>query len=615
MSRFAQLLCVLVIALFAEQSAAWGDARPSDAARQAPGPAPVRDPIDLYQRFRGAPPEPVDPAPSHWNLGDQDSFYVLDQSVSGYVPIQATLELIGERSYWWTQTGQKIDRMALEQAAAKFDAQTLPTIEDFFDPIPRIAPITDRVHVLNANAPGAAAYFSSVDAYPRYTHPYSNGRPVLIMNVGVSRPGNSDYDETLAHELQHLIHWKVNPGDDTWMDEGSAELAASLVRGSPGRGSNFTRQPDRQLTAWGADGGSLSGHYDAAYLFVQYLTDRYGPAAVGGVIRTGRSVDGISGYLASSALQERFKDVFADWVVANVGGSDRDARPTPYRYDRARPEITPVGAITLSADRSDTVRQFGTDYLEIDASVTALELELDAQVALAPVPDTGDDRVWWSGRGDSIDSMLTRSVDLTSVTIATLQFRTWYRIEANYDYGYVSASRDNGASWTALPGSTTTSENRLGNAYGPGFTGLSAQDDWIDESIDLTPFVGSSVLLRFELVNDQADSLDGWLVGGIRIPEIDYRDSTEDFNWNARGFVRTSIQRSASYLVQVIQGSGANLTVDRRWLDGGLTRIALPSERSGRIIIAISGTAADTLIGSGYRIHAISPNDAVAEQR
>src|SRR5207245_6180394 len=81
--------------------------------------------------------------------------------------------------------------------------------------------------------------------------------------------------------------------------------------------------------------------------------------------------------------------------------------------------------------------------------------------------------VWWSNRGDSMDTRLTRHLDLHDVADATLHFQTWYDLEDQFDYVYLSASGDGGRTWRVLPGLYTTSDKATSNNYGSGWTGSS----------------------------------------------------------------------------------------------------------------------------------------------
>ena len=142
---------------------------------------------------------------------------------------------------------------------------------------------------------------------------------------------------------------------------------------------------------------------------------------------------------------------------------------------------------------------------------------------------------WWSNRGDHSDSTLTRAFDLSDAKSATLKFSTWYDIEDGWDYAYVEASTDGGKTWQILPGQHTTDKNPVGNAFGPGWTGVSGvpgtrprqAPKWVNEQVDLTPFAGKEILVRFEMVTDDAVNEPGLLIDNIAIPEIGYQDDGE----------------------------------------------------------------------------------------
>ncbi len=70
---------------------------------------------------------------------------------------------------------------------------------------------------------------------------------IQIDNVSV----NDDfYNGVLAHEFQHMIHWYNDRNEDTWLNEGSSELA-SYLNGYDTGGSEyvFSRKPDTQLNS------------------------------------------------------------------------------------------------------------------------------------------------------------------------------------------------------------------------------------------------------------------------------------------------------------------------------------------------------------------------------
>src|SRR5207249_903432 len=100
---------------------------------------------------------------------------------------------------------------------------------------------------------------------------------------------------------------------------------------------------------------------------------------------------------------------------------------------------------------------------------------------------------WWSNRADSADSRLTREVDLTTATAATLRFTTWYDLERDFDYAYVAVSVDGGATWNTQPGRYSTTTDPNGANLGASFTGKSGGSlpaQWLDESVDLGAYAG-----------------------------------------------------------------------------------------------------------------------------
>ena len=125
----------------------------------------------------------------------------------------------------------------------------------------------------------------------------------------------------------------------------------------------------------------------------------------------------------------------------------------------------------------------------------------------------------------------------------------WHEIEEGWDYGYAEVSDDAGETWHILEGAHTTTHNPSGNAYGPGYTGSSR--DWKQESIDLTQFTGGPVLVRFEYVTDDAVYLDGLLIDGITIPELDLGDADSD--WHAEGFSKVGPKLAQEFIVQVVR--------------------------------------------------------------
>jgi hypothetical protein len=165
---------------------------------------------------------------------------------------------------------------------------------------------------------------------------------------------------------------------------------------------------------------------------------------------------------------------------------------------------------------------------------------------LIPEVDREPASSWWSGGEDAADATLTRAFDLRDVGDAELTLRIWHEIEEIWDFAYVVVSRDGGGTWEPVtsPSMVSESENPIGQAFGPGYTGNSgggSGGQWIDETVDLSAYSGSEILVRIEYVTDGAVNLTGFALGGAFLPAVGYSwdPSTGPGDWEADGFFFT----------------------------------------------------------------------------
>ncbi len=212
--------------------------------------------------------------------------------------------------------------------------------------------------------------------------------------------------------------------------------------------------------------------------------------------------------------------------------------------------------------------QYGVDYIRLKGGrPVTIRFEGQQQAQLVDATPQGT-YSWWSNRGDQSNSTLTRTVDLRNATAPRLEFSAWYDIEEGWDYAYVEASTDGGKTWTILDGKHTTSDNPVGNAFGAGWTGISGggdQPEWVDESVDLSRFAGKEILLRFEMVTDDAVNKPGLLIDNLRIAATGWQDDVEggETGWTSNGWIRTDNSVQQQWLVQLLKIGGGTLTVER----------------------------------------------------
>jgi hypothetical protein len=560
--------------------------------------------------------------------GEQARFWVANSDTMEVFQITATLRLVSQYAEFWIEDGYPVDQKALERAATTFDERIYPTVRDHFGPSWASAiGDTTRVAVLNARFTGAAGYFSSHDQYSRQVNPYSNQRQILYLNLDAAAPGTDIYAATLSHEFQHLLHWHLDSNEDGWVNEGASELASRLAGfGIAGTVGAFGRSPDTQLNAWAMtpDEDTLP-HYGASYLWLEYFLQRLGPDAVRAVIaEQANGIDGFERVLAAIPGEPTFDDLFADWVIANLldDASLLDGR---FGYEIANPRMVMHATIReVPFAGSGTVSQYGTHYVALEPHSGPIRIDVWGSPTVPVVPNVPyrGRYQWWSNRGDMSNTTLTRAFDLAGLETATLQYALWYEIEDGWDYAYVSVSTDGGARWQLLSTEHTTDYNPNGNAFGPGFTGFSGhppgsttrvQPTWVRDRGDLTRYVGQRILVRFEIVTDDAVNLPGLCLDEIEVPELGFRDDAETDlpGWEAEGFVRIDNQLPQRLLVQVVE-PGAGNRIHRLYLEGdqhGAVFLDTLGRGSQRAILAISGLTRYTTEPAQYSYSVTATNN------
>jgi immune inhibitor A len=584
---------------------------------------PERDLLALTTRLKkatGPIPRVINVDPPHYEVGDRAEFWINEQDTNTYFRSWATLRYITPHVYVWVGDGYDIDQDDLIRSAEQFENGTYPTNRLFFGSEWTPGVDNDRhVSIFNGNVPGVGGYYSSADEYSHLVNPYSNEREMFYINLDSARPGNDYYDGILAHEFQHMIQWHTDRNEDTWVNEGLSELAAYLNKYDVGAADRiFSRTPDTQLTAWADDPNLAGPHYGGSYLFMVYFLKRFGDEVLRQVVAS--KANGIAGFdevLAERGLGVTFEDVFADWLVANYldDPSLGDGRYGYRDLAIARPAVE-AAYKQYPAQSEATVHQYGADYIELQTGETseAWTVHFTGSTAVRLVDNEAHSGSyqWWSNRGDESDTTLTRAFDLTGLGQATLQAWLWYDIEEDYDYAYVEVSTDGGQTWDILPGKHTTDHNPSGNSFGQAYTGKSggeagaseasgAKPQWVLEEMDLSPYAGQQILLRFEYITDDAYNSPGFCVDDISVPELGYHyDAEGDDGWVALGFIRTGNTLPQRYLVQLVE-LGAETVVRRMDLNGDQKGQLVIGGEVERAALVVSALAPKTTELAGYR--------------
>jgi immune inhibitor A len=570
---------------------------------------PQRDLVDLARRLEGFPPTFQVATPDNppvYNMGQAQVFWLHNVNANSFFTTTAILKYETPHAYWWVEDSYSISQKDLEESAWRFENGTYPTNRRLFgtESTPGID-ADSHIYIFLGNVPGVGGYFSSPDEYPSEIRHESNEHEMFYINLDNAQPGDTYFDGILAHEFQHMIHWAMDQNEDTWVNEGLSELAGQINEYDVG-GSEwlFLTNPDTQLTTWPEleDSGA---HYGASYLFLSYFLERYGEEAVRQLVA--EPANGIAGFDAVLArigsTDRQFRDLFSDWVIANYLDH---ADPAGGLHGYAKLELDgPAHAAHHTAyplQQEATVHQYGTDYILLEGKRTlTIDFTGSQVVSLVGNRVHSGDYQWWSKRGDEGDTTLTRAFDLSDLQQATLQVWMWYDLETDYDYAYVEVSVDGGRTWTILGNEHTTTANPSGNSYGPGFTGLSGGADeprWSRERFDLTPYVGQSVLVRFEVVTDDTVNHPGFCLDDISIPELSYHTDVEagPDGWQAEGWVRVTEHVPQEFIVQLLT-LGDQTRLERVTLDNQMHGTAVLTglgQDVDRAVLVVSALAPST---------------------
>lgn len=580
---------------------------------------PVNDLRDLACRLKDkcSIPEVVPSGP--FKVNDKKKFWVSNTDTAKSFQVNVTLRYVTPHAYFWVEDGVSYDKDEAKLLVDTFENKIYPTDREFFGS--EWSPGVDNdVHVYLVYARGiggsVAGYFSSPDEYAPDANQYSNAHEMFVFNADNSPLSDTYTYGVLAHEFQHMIHWKQDRNETSWINEGFSEVAV-LLNGyyTSGAASEYTVDPDLQLNDWGADPGTNGPHYGSAFMFLAYFLDRFGHDATQQLVHDqANGMESVDGVLKSINAKDPVSgqpiladDVFMDWVVTNflLDGSVGDGRYN-YKTYKNPPQTSSTETISDCPDSiTRDVHQYGVDYISITCSGKySLHFEGDTQTRLLPADPNSGKYAFWSNKGDESDMTLTHDFDFSAVSGSiTLQYKTWYDLEKDYDYVFLEASTDGGKTWTIVKTSSCTIDNPSGNSYGCGYNAETG--GWIEEKVDLSAYAGKKVQVRFEYVTDAAVNGEGIMFDDISIPETNYSTDFEadDGGWQAAGFVRIENVLPQTFRLALIL-KGSKTTVQTITVNPDQTA-DIDVDLSGDVteaVLVVSGTTRFTRIPAHYKV-------------
>ncbi|MGH2627547.1 MAG: hypothetical protein ACRDHY_12960, partial [Anaerolineales bacterium] len=550
---------------------------------------PIADPLSLAERLSGVenPPLILDVTADPIDVGAERTFWASNVDTNENFQVRARLAQATDHVYFWVDRGVSVDPGDVRDIVETFERESYPTTREFFGS--EWSPGVDgdlHLYILYARGLGSsvAGYYSSKDELSPVVHEFSNGHEMFYLNADTMELSGSFASGVLTHEFQHMIHFYRDRNEESWMNEGFSEVASFLMGYDLG-GSDFAyaANPDLTLTHWPSPPDSA--HYGQAFLFLAYFLDRFGPEATQALVgETANGLDSVDRVLAAIDAGDPATgepvgadEVYRDWAAAlllqdpSIGHGQFALESYP---DAPNVNVRERLAGCPVERWGSEVAQYGIDYIELncDGEFT-LTFQGAARVGIVPANPYSGEYTFWSNRGDESDMTLTRPFDLTSAQAPIeFEYRVWHDIEEDYDYVYLEASQDGGETWEILTTPSGTGDDPTGNSYGWGYNGLSGGGDegaWLAESVDLSRFAGSEILLRFEYVTDAAVNGEGLLLDDIRIEALDYEEDFEggDGGWLAEGFVRLYNLLPQTYRVLLIE-RGRDVRVTEIPVDG-----------------------------------------------
>lgn len=110
---------------------------------------------------------------------------------------------------------------------------------------------------------------------------------------------------------------------------------------------------------------------------------------------------------------------------------------------------------------------------------------------------------------------LQQSFDLTNVSFPVAKFFAKWEIETGWDYVQFMASTDGGNTWIPLCGEYTKTGNNNQDEGQPLYDGF--QTSWVEETVDLSDFIGQTVIFKFKLESDLYVNEDGFYFDDFKI--------------------------------------------------------------------------------------------------
>ncbi len=300
--------------------------------------------------------------------------------------------------YWWSKqtfTDQdKVSNFAIA-LGSEFEYNIYPKLVKVLPNITSWLSYNQKLNIiLTPMNGGIQGYIRPEDFNSKTQNNTSNSGTIVYLNANnILNPSisNNILFSFFAHEFMHIITFRekniyFNVSEDTWLEELRSEYLANYLGYNKSADSylNFRLQngvslTDINLINW----NNASNSYSLINLFSIYLVQRYSSDIIFSTLASkATGIDSINNYLSQHGFKERFKDIYQDWVIANI--INNCETNTNYCYKDIDIQINIPGTsfyLPINNDSvlsiSDSLTNYQTKYQKIVGGSDNLELTLE----------------------------------------------------------------------------------------------------------------------------------------------------------------------------------------------------------------------------------------------
>ncbi len=429
------------------------------------------------------------------DVGDTWDFTVYNIEDENYYQVSATLRAIGANCQIWVEDAHWdtfVTQNEVDSILANLEEYTSPTSIDpskgiyeidteYFGEPPNVDGdglvdflVLDIQDGWDGEGGFVAGFFFTGDQSGY------NNRDILYLdsNPGIYNEDNETHNiqpvmSTTAHELQHLIHYNYDPGEEDWLNEAMSQLAGTLCGYGLDSPERYLSNTNLSLTGWAENNDpEVLDHYSKVNLWAEYILEQYGLEFITALTR--HSLNGTSSVntvLSNLGLSETFNSTYTDWILCNfINDTDVNTKWGYTHQDALGLRALAENVTSYPFNASGLVEQHGALYYKYFEGDT-LSITFNSSSAFAKVIKYGNNETLVENLANGsqyIDTQFNDSIQQEIVVVGSYTTSSFsIQSDASSEYYIVELSHDDGT-----PDIFDTQSNASLLGTGPGSAGV-----------------------------------------------------------------------------------------------------------------------------------------------